>query len=126
MAEAGVYKKTHQELVFALGSYATIFQAEMYAFLACELENLKRAPKERTIQICSDSRAALLCKKTLNDLASRNKVILTWITGHSGVWGNEEADRLAREGSAMYPIGPEPILGVPYSMRVSTMKKTPN
>ncbi|KAJ8976550.1 hypothetical protein NQ317_011814 [Molorchus minor] len=34
-----------------------------------------------------------------------------------------EADRLAREGSAMYPIGPEPILGVPYSMGVSAMKE---
>ncbi|KAJ8971488.1 hypothetical protein NQ317_004598 [Molorchus minor] len=90
------------------------------------LENLNKAPKGRTIQIFSDSWAALLaiesskvksrlvleCKKTLNDLASRNKVILTWVPGHSGVQGNEEADRLAREGSAMYPIGPEPILGL--------------
>ncbi|KAJ8968475.1 hypothetical protein NQ317_013970 [Molorchus minor] len=59
------------------------------------------------------SRLVLECRKTLNDLASRNKVILTWVPGHSGVRGNEEADRLAREGSAMYPIGPEPILGVP-------------
>ncbi|KAJ8981785.1 hypothetical protein NQ317_000028 [Molorchus minor] len=131
MAGAGVYgKTTGTELVFALGSYATVFQAEVYAILACGLENLKRAPKGKIIQICSDSRAALLAiesskvksrlvleyKKTLNDLASRNKVILTWVPEHSGVRENEEADRLAREGSAMYPNGPEPILGVPYSM----------
>ncbi|KAJ8975430.1 hypothetical protein NQ317_003450 [Molorchus minor] len=59
--------------------------------MACELENLNRAPKWRTIQICSDSQAALLaivfskvksrlvfeCKNTLNDLAGRNKVIPT-------------------------------------------------
>ncbi|KAJ8972490.1 hypothetical protein NQ317_010307 [Molorchus minor] len=91
----------------------------------------------RTIQICLDSRAALLaiesskvksrlvleCKKTLNDLASRNKVILTWVPGNSGVRGNEEADRLAREESAMHPIGPEPILGVPYSMGLLAMKE---
>ncbi|KAJ8948258.1 hypothetical protein NQ317_017347 [Molorchus minor] len=62
-------------------------------------------------------------KKTLNDLASPNKVILTWVPGHSGVRGNEEADRLAREGSAMYPIGPEPILGVPYLMGVLASKE---
>ncbi|KAJ8975159.1 hypothetical protein NQ317_014533 [Molorchus minor] len=69
------------------------------------------------------SRLVLECKKTLNDLVSRNKVILTWVPGHSGVRENEEVDRLAREGSAMYPIGPEPILGIPYSMGVSAMKE---
>ncbi|KAJ8978218.1 hypothetical protein NQ317_002038 [Molorchus minor] len=81
----------------------------------------------RTIQICSASQAALLviesskvksrlilqCKKTLNDLDSRNRVILTRVPGHSGVLGNEEGDRLAREGSAMYIIVPEPILEAP-------------
>ncbi|KAJ8982481.1 hypothetical protein NQ317_019264 [Molorchus minor] len=112
-----------------LGIVVTVFQAEVCAILACGLENLKMAPKGRTIQICSDGQAALLaiefskvesrlvieCKKTLNDLASCNKVILTWVPGHSGARGNKGADRLAREGSAMYPIGPESILGVPYS-----------
>ncbi|KAJ8971795.1 hypothetical protein NQ317_011711 [Molorchus minor] len=85
---SGVYgKTTGTELVFALGSYATVFQAEVYAILACGLENLKRAPKEINTQFCSDSRAALLaiesskvksrlvleCKKTLNDLATVTK-----------------------------------------------------
>ncbi|KAJ8983503.1 hypothetical protein NQ317_005161 [Molorchus minor] len=45
----------------------------------------------------------------------RNVVIYGYSLIHS--------TRLAREGSAMYPIGPEPILGLPYSMGVSVMKE---
>ncbi|KAJ8962335.1 hypothetical protein NQ318_018317 [Aromia moschata] len=133
-AVAGVYgKTTRTKLSFALG----FFQAEIYAILACGMGILKTAPKRRTNQICTDSQAALMaiesskvklrlvldCKRILNDLASRNRVILTWVPGHSGVPGNEEANRLARVGSIGHPIGPEPILGVPYSMGVSTMKE---
>ncbi|KAJ8977442.1 hypothetical protein NQ317_018637 [Molorchus minor] len=86
--------------------------------------NLKAA-KGRTIQICSDSRAALLaiesskvksrlvleCKKTLNDLASLNKVILTWVPGHSGVREMRRPIDWLGKRSAMYPIGPGAILG---------------
>ncbi|KAJ8935693.1 hypothetical protein NQ318_022898 [Aromia moschata] len=106
-AVAGVYgKTTRTKLSFALGSYASVFQAEIYAILACGMEILKTAPKRRTIQICTDSQAALMAIESSKGI----------LTGHSGVPGNEEADRLARLGSIGYPIGPEPILGGPYSM----------
>ena len=37
---------------------------------------------------------------------------LFWVPGHAGVRGNEIADRLARDGSAQWFVGPEPVLGV--------------
>ncbi|KAJ8969476.1 hypothetical protein NQ317_005469 [Molorchus minor] len=81
--------------------------------MACGLENVKGSKW----RICPDSQAALLAiesrkvksglvfewKRTLNDLASRNRVILTWVQGHLGVRRNKKADLLAKEWSAMYP-----------------------
>jgi D-serine deaminase-like pyridoxal phosphate-dependent protein len=37
---------------------------------------------------------------------------LYWVPDHTGVRGNEIADRLARNGSAQRFVGPEPFLGV--------------
>ncbi|KAJ8962127.1 hypothetical protein NQ318_018084 [Aromia moschata] len=60
-AGAGVYGKTTKtKLSFAHGSYASVFQAEIYAILTCGMEILKTTPKRRTIQICTDSQEALM------------------------------------------------------------------
>jgi hypothetical protein len=38
---------------------------------------------------------------------------LVWVLVHCGILGNEEADKLARQASAMSLLGPEPALGIP-------------
>ena len=53
------------------------------------------------------------CLDALSALASLNKVTLIWVPGHCGIPGNEEADKLARQASAMPLFGPEPALGIP-------------
>ncbi|KAJ8921347.1 hypothetical protein NQ315_002962 [Exocentrus adspersus] len=80
------------------------------------------------IQICTDSQATLHalkypritsrvvleCTNSLAALGQRNRVILVWVLGHSGVAGNEKADALTRTGSSDPFTGPEPPIGLPY------------
>ena len=51
-------------------------------------------------------------QQALNDISARQAVELYWVPGHAGVRGNEIADELARDGSALKFVGPEPALGV--------------
>jgi len=53
------------------------------------------------------------CLDALSALASLNEVTLTWVPGHRGISGNEEADKFARHASAIPLLGPEPALGIP-------------
>ena len=59
------------------------------------------------------SRLVAECLDALSALASLNKVNLAWVPGHRGISGNEEADKLARQASAMPLLSPEPALGIP-------------
>jgi len=116
-----------RSLSFPLGKFATVFQIEIYAVLQCACENIKRANKNKQILIFSDSQAALKalsglkvtsglvaeCLDALLMLASLNEVTLTWVPGHWRISGNGEADKLARQASAMPLLGPEPALQIP-------------
>jgi ribonuclease HI len=96
------------------GQRATIFQAEVFAILACSHDIQSHGTAEKHVSICSDSLAALKalgavrttsqlvrqCQEALNDISTRHAVGLYWVPGHAGVRGNETADRLARSGSA--------------------------
>jgi ribonuclease HI len=124
---AGVYgQSVKRRLSFSLGRYTTVFQAEIYAIVACAYEIKSHNRPEKYISICSDIQAALKalqavrttsplvhqCKEALNDISARHVVGLSWVPGHAGVRGNEIADGLARDGSALRLLGPEPALGV--------------
>ncbi len=120
-----------------LGQYATVFQAEMFAILSCARKIEASGCQNKTIIICSDSQAALKalvssrvtsrltldCAEDLQRLARRNTLQLKWIPAHSGLGGNEEADRLAREASQLPFIGPEPVLGTSPTLIRSSLRK---
>jgi ribonuclease HI len=118
-------QSVNRRLSIPLGKHATVFQAEVYAILACTHEIEAQDWLEKYVSICSDSQAALKvlqaaktspfvrqCQQVLNEISVRHAVRLYWVPGHAGVRGNEIADRLARSGSGQWFIGPEPFLGV--------------
>ena len=51
------------------------------------------------------------CQKALNDISTRHAVGLCWVPGHAGVQGNEITDKLTRDSSVQWFVGPEPFLG---------------
>jgi ribonuclease HI len=124
---AGVFGQTvRSRLSFSLGRYTTVFQAEIFAILACAYEIQSKNRSEKYVSICSDSQAALRalnaakttsplvrqCQEALNNISARHVVGLYWVPGHAGVQGNVIADGLARGGSASRFLGPEPVLWV--------------
>ncbi len=115
-AGAGIFCASPElKLSIPLGQYTSVFQAETYAISVCTEHWLTEDYHGKTIDICSDSQAALNaissvqfnsklvleCRKLLMRLAEKNSVSLIWVPGHTDVQGNEFADELARNGSAI-------------------------
>ena len=105
-------QSVNRRLSIPLSKHATVFQAEVYAILACVHEMKLRISQRNRSSICSDSQVALKavqaaktsplvqqCQQALNDTSTRHVVRLYWVHGHAGVRGNEIADKLARSVS---------------------------
>ena len=134
---SGVYGlKPNKSYSFSLGKFASVFQTEIYAILLCAYENIRRAYKNKRILIFCDSQAALKalsgpkvisrlveeCQEALSVVATLNEVTLVWVPGHHSILGNEMADKLARQATAMLLLGPEPALGIPKCLAREAIK----
>ena len=94
------------------------------------------AYKKKRILIFSDSQAALKalsnpkvtsgpvaeCPDALSVLAGMNEINLIWVPGHCSIRGNEEADKLARQASAIPLLGPERTHGMPKCLAREAIK----
>jgi hypothetical protein len=68
------------------------------------------------------SRLVEECQEVLIVLATLNEVTLIRVLGHCGILGNEMADRLARQATAMPLFSPEPALGIPKCLAREAIK----
>ena len=122
---AGVYGPSCR-ISKALGSAATVFQAEVHAIEICVDKCRRRNDiQNRKVYIASDSQAAIkalmsnqVTSKQILDYLNNLKTLawicnltLIWVPGHEEIDGNEKADELARKGSETRFIGPEPFCG---------------
>lgn len=126
-AGAGVYsQELRLQQSYSLGTYCTVFQAEIFAIICGVQGALQQKVMGKIIYFCSDSQAAIkaigsnnsrsklviACRTQLEELSSVNAVHLLWVPGHSNIAGNEWADELARNGASIDFVGPEPAVPI--------------
>lgn len=136
-AGAGVFcEQPDTALAIPLGRNVSVFQAEVFAIICALNESVKL--QRSSIVICSDSQAAVMAlsgpvvssglvaecrKRALDQVRIHHSVTVVWVPGHSDIKGNEAADELARQGSAMSAMGPEPIIPVGPSLVKNWIKQ---
>lgn len=128
-----LYMRDHSIIKGQCGKYANTTQTELTAIHACCIHAIKH---ELTGPICiySDSlgalnalksctvnsRLALECVLLLEKLAQGGEISVIWLPAHSGIYGNEVADKIAKYAATEVAYGPEPLLAIERSI----IKKT--
>uniref|UniRef100_A0A6V7LAJ9 RNase H type-1 domain-containing protein n=1 Tax=Bracon brevicornis TaxID=1563983 RepID=A0A6V7LAJ9_9HYME len=113
-------------VAFSFGEHLTVAQTEMAALSECVKRILERGYSRIHIHICCDSKETIRalsrtcsrsvqlneCVDRMNLLTKENWLHVTWVPGHSGIRGNEEANRLAQEGANRRPETSEMKVGI--------------
>ena len=123
-------KKTHS---MATGKFSSNFKAEVEALKTAAEMLLMEENKEKQIAIFTDAKSAVSILKSnnsteLTDLRAAlhglcqksKKVVIQWIPSHCSIPGNEEADRLAKEGGRL----PQPDIDITYNEAKRLIKST--
>jgi len=120
-----ISQTTNQVYMFPLGTYTTVFQAEVFAICACVktllMESEASMPSALTVRrrwwrcnlqpCCWD-----------NESTDRIVYVQQWIPSHSDVRGNETADQFAKQAVSQDFVGPEPVLGRPTTKILSACR----
>ena len=69
------------------------------------------------------SKTVLKTLESLNNLGTKNQVILQWIPAHSGYAGNEQADELAKKGTKLTQIANYPIPKCTWKNKIDKLIK---
>ncbi|KAJ8971797.1 hypothetical protein NQ317_011713 [Molorchus minor] len=98
-------------------------------YLCLCAENLRRGAQDSQAALKAldsnkiSSKLVWDCHINLQRLATNNRVKLRWIPGRSGLEGNERADLLARLGSELGPVGPEPLVAISKATCAQSISK---
>ena len=117
----GVYIRYNDgtaQITIAIGKYSTNFKAEAEALKKAAIKIRNNLPRTKPNVVIFTDALSVLSKlqnphqkdlseveTALVDLAAQTNLILQWIPAHCGIQGNEQADRLAREGGQLEQEG---------------------